>query len=216
MSSRRRSERRRSWRRSAVVRWSSPALAALLVASASYAFNREPSQPLAPEPSALNDSDSKRLFLTAEQSTQLRTHFGGGKPVRSILKTPGRLQYGEHVWSEDGVPAGRVWVRVDRASQLISVFRGGHEIGTAVVLYGAGDNPTPSGAYPIIWKRKDHVSSIYDAPMPYTLRITGYGVAIHGSDVRAGRATHGCIGVPIEFARLLFGQARLGDVVQIV
>lgn len=210
-----RAERKRSWRRSAVVRWSSPALAALLVASASYAFSREPRAPLAASAPSV-PSDSKRLFLSAAQSAQLKVHFGGGKPVRSILKTSGQLEYGDYVWSEDGVPPGRVWVRVDRASQLISVFRGAHEIGTAVVLYGAGDKPTPSGAYPIIWKRKDHTSSIYDAPMPYTLRITSDGVAIHGSDVRAGRATHGCIGVPIEFARLLFGQARLGDMVQIV
>lgn len=45
-------------------------------------------------------------------------------------------------------------------------------------------------------------------------RLT-YGVAIHGSDVRWGSATHGCIGVPTPFARKLFNVAKLGDLVVI-
>lgn len=52
--------------------------------------------------------------------------------------------------------------------------------------------------------------------MPYTLQLTSDGVSIHGSMVRSGAATHGCIGVPLEFARRLFGQARVGDEVVIV
>jgi lipoprotein-anchoring transpeptidase ErfK/SrfK len=96
------------------------------------------------------------------------------------------------------------------------VFRGGHEIGTAVALYGADSKRTPVGEFPIQWKGKDHRSSLYDAPMPYTLRLTGDGVAIHGSDVRWGAATHGCIGVPSEFARRLFAEAKIGDRVVIL
>jgi hypothetical protein len=37
-------------------------------------------------------------------------------------------------------------------------------------------------------------------------------VAVHGSDVRWGRATHGCVGVPGAFARRLFAAAKEGDV----
>jgi lipoprotein-anchoring transpeptidase ErfK/SrfK len=46
--------------------------------------------------------------------------------------------------------------------------------------------------------------------MPYMLRLTDDGIAIHASDVAWGNATHGCIGLPPEFAALLFEQARLG------
>jgi lipoprotein-anchoring transpeptidase ErfK/SrfK len=110
-----------------------------------------------------------------------------------------------------------VWIRVDLESQIISVFRAGHEIGTAVILYGATEKQTPNGTFPILAKIKDHRSITYDnAPMPYTLRLTGDGVSIHGSDVRWGRATHGCIGVPVEFAHKLFDQASKGDQVVIV
>jgi lipoprotein-anchoring transpeptidase ErfK/SrfK len=52
--------------------------------------------------------------------------------------------------------------------------------------------------------------------MPFMLRLTADGVAIHGADVRRGAATHGCIGVPTDFARRLFGAVKLGDPVVIV
>jgi lipoprotein-anchoring transpeptidase ErfK/SrfK len=36
-------------------------------------------------------------------------------------------------------------------------------------------------------------------------------VAIHGSPVEEDWVTHGCIGVPTAFARILFRQVKLGD-----
>ena len=84
------------------------------------------------------------------------------------------------------------------------------------MLYGADAKPTPIGTFPIIARLKDHRSSAYDAPMPYTLRLTPDGVAIHGSNVRWGAATHGCIGVPTDFAAKLFDQVAAGTPVTIV
>ena len=97
------------------------------------------------------------------------------------------------------------------------VFRSGHEIGTAVILYGADGVPTPTGKFPILAKLKDHRSITYDnAPMPYTLRLTPDGVSIHGSNVRWGFATHGCVGIPAQFAARLFDAVKTGDEVLIV
>ena len=96
------------------------------------------------------------------------------------------------------------------------VFRGDHEIGSAVILYGAEGKPTPSGVYTVLQRAREHRSSIYDADMPFMLRLTGDGVAIHASDVQAYAATNGCVGVPIGFARRLFDQVRRGDRVAIV
>ena len=70
---------------------------------------------------------------------------------------------------------------------------------------------TPLGVFPILQKDADHVSNLYDAPMPYMLRLTNDGIAIHASDVQYGNATHGCIGVPTGFARKLFNATRIGD-----
>jgi lipoprotein-anchoring transpeptidase ErfK/SrfK len=127
------------------------------------------------------------------------------------------MHFGDYVWNDRNVPKGTVWVRVDLKSQILSVFRSGHEIGTAVILYGAEEKETPDGTFPVLAKVRDHRSATYDdAPMPYTLRLTGDGVAIHGSNVRWGAATHGCIGVPVEFAAKLFDEVKKGDHVVIV
>lgn len=138
------------------------------------------------------------------------------RPVETLLKVPGRMSYGDFKWDEQGVPAGPIWVRVDVKSQIISVFRGSHEIGTAVILYGADGVPTPTGKFQVLAKLKDHRSATYDAPMPYTLRLTADGVSIHASNVRWGYATHGCVGVPEAFAAKLFAATRIGDEVTIV
>jgi lipoprotein-anchoring transpeptidase ErfK/SrfK len=133
------------------------------------------------------------------------------RPIKSVLNVRAPMTYGDYRWDERGIPAGRIWIRVDPKAQLISVFRGGQEIGTAVMLYGANDVPTPTGKFPILAKLKDHRSATYDAPMPYTLRLTADGVSIHASNVRWGYATHGCIGVPQAFAAKLFAAASVGD-----
>jgi hypothetical protein len=157
-----------------------------------------------------------RIWYNPDHYPHLSLPGGKQETIRSILNVKKKLHYGEFVWNDQYVPKGPLWVRVDLHRQLISVFRDGHEIGTAVILYGAESKETPNGTFPILQKAADYHSITYDAPMPYMLRLTQDGVAIHGSDVRRGAATHGCIGVPIGFAHLLFDQMNLGDPVVIV
>lgn len=160
-------------------------------------------------------SDRHRVVLLPNERRTLPVDMRTAL-VRSLLNVDRPMRYGGFVWSDAGVPDGAVWVRVDLKRQLLSVFRGGDEIGTAVILYGADGLPTPRGRFPILARLKDHRSSKYDAPMPYTLRLTGDGVSIHGSNVRRGAATHGCIGIPTDFAGRLFEVVRAGDPVTIV
>ena len=160
---------------------------------------------------------NERRFLTAAQLFQARAQGAIDRDIQSILNVRKRMHYGDFIWNDRNVPKGIVWVRVDLKSQIISVFRGGHEIGTAVIVYGADEKETPDGVFPVLAKIKDHKSATYDgAPMPYTLRLTQDGVAIHGSDVRWGRATHGCVGIPLPFAEKLFQQVGKGDQVLII
>ena len=151
---------------------------------------------------------------------QVREAYAAGlidHPIKSILDVREPMKYGDFRWDERGVPRGQAWIRIDLKSQLISVFRAGHEIGTAVILYGTDGYPTPTGKFPILAKLKDHRSATYDnAPMPYTLRLRNDGVSIHGSNVRYGFASHGCIGVPKAFAAKLFDVVHVGDEVLIV
>ncbi|MGZ3200168.1 MAG: L,D-transpeptidase family protein, partial [Croceibacterium sp.] len=73
--------------------------------------------------------------------------------------------------------------------------------------------PTPLGTFPILSKERHNVSEKYgDAPMPWSLRLTGDGVAIHGGHaVELGWASHGCIGAPNAFMTKLFAIAKVGD-----
>lgn len=138
---------------------------------------------------------------------------GGGFVIRSILPVEGTIRYGDWFWDESAAPAtGALVITVDLEARVISAFRDGHEIGTAVVLVGTQEHPTPLGTFPILTKERNNVSEKYnDAPMPWTLRLTWDGIAIHGSPVMNGYASHGCIGVPDDFAAKLFAAARRGD-----
>lgn len=169
----------------------------------------------APTP-AVDVAADKRVRYPAGHYPFLTLPDGGRRNIRSLLNVDRPIRFGDYLWDDTGVPTGEVWVRVDLARQTLSVFRAGHEIGSTVILYGAEGKPTPPGVYPVLERAEHHRSSLYDAEMPYMLRLTADGVAVHASNVRASAATHGCIGVPLAFARLLFAQVRRGDIVAII
>ncbi len=134
--------------------------------------------------------------------------------IKSILPIEGAIKYGEWHWDESRAPAeGPLVMTVDLEARVLSVFRGGHEIGAAAVLLGTDEHPTPTGVFPILTKERHNVSEKYgNAPMPWTLRLTWDGVAIHGgSTVENGYASHGCIGAPDPFVSKLFAIAGKGD-----
>lgn len=133
--------------------------------------------------------------------------------IKSILPIEGTIRYGDWFWDESAAPtAGRLVITVDLEARVISVFRDGHEIGTAVTLLGTQKHPTPLGTFPVLNKSREHFSRKYDnAPMPFSLWLTNTGIAIHGSPVMNGYASHGCIGVPDEFAAKLFAATKRGD-----
>ncbi len=134
-----------------------------------------------------------------------------GYRIKRVLPIDGPMRAGDWHWDEAGAPTtGQVVITADLTAQTISVFRDGYEIGAAVILYGADDKPTPTGVFPITQKKVHHISNLYNVPMPYMQRLTNDGVAIHASEVSPDKATHGCIGVPLEFAKKLFAVTQLG------
>jgi hypothetical protein len=135
--------------------------------------------------------------------------------IKRVLDIKEPIKYGQWYWDEEGVPAGPLVMTVDLDARVLSVFRGGYEIGATAVLLGTDEYPTPLGRFPILSKERHNVSEKYDnAPMPWTLRLTRDGVAIHGGhDVQNGYASHGCISTPDAFQSKLFDIAQKGDVV---
>jgi lipoprotein-anchoring transpeptidase ErfK/SrfK len=185
--------------------------AKVLVAAAVMAFAPDllmkappAQQPAADAPEAAEPAPS--LVAPAAAATRAPAYV-----IASELALNRPMKHGDYTWAEEGVPPGPTWIHVDLASETIRVVRGNSEIGRALILYGADEKPTPSGQFKITQKKRHHVSNLYNREMPYMLRLTNDGIAIHGSVVEYGYATHGCIGVPEEFAALLFKEADLGD-----
>ena len=109
--------------------------------------------------------------------------------IKRILPIDGPIRYGDWHWDDKGVADGPIVITVDLDARVLSVFKGGYEIGATAVLLGTSEKPTPLGEFPIKWKKADHYSSTYDsAPMPFTQNLTPDGVAIHGTKVEKGYA----------------------------
>jgi lipoprotein-anchoring transpeptidase ErfK/SrfK len=132
------------------------------------------------------------------------------RPALTLLPVARWLASGEYAWRAEETLPGPVTIVVDLRARTLSVYRHGVEIGRSSVVYGFDEKPTPTGVFLILEKDADHVSTLYDAPMPWMLRLTWDGVAIHGSPMADDKATHGCIGVPDEFGEKLFALARKG------
>lgn len=135
--------------------------------------------------------------------------------IKRILPIKGPIKYGEWHWDDSNVPDGPIVITVDLEARVISVFRNGYEIGAAAVLLGTQEKPTPTGVFPILGKERDHVSNLYDADMPYMQRLTNDGITLHATKVEWGYASHGCIGMPLAFAKKVFDVTHVGDKVYI-
>lgn len=131
--------------------------------------------------------------------------------IKRILPITEPIKYGEWHWNDEDVPDGPIVITVDLDARVLSIFRGGYEIGATAVLLGTQEKPTPVGVYPITQKKRHHVSNLYDAKMPYMQRLTDDGITLHASEVEWGYASHGCIGMPETFAAKVFKQTKVGD-----
>jgi ankyrin repeat protein len=74
---------------------------------------------------------------------------------------------------------------------------------------------TPTGEYVITNKHRKWTSTLYEAEMPYFLRLSGGDFGLHQGVVPRGPASHGCIRVPAGTAKRLYDRMRLGDPVTI-
>lgn len=114
-----------------------------------------------------------------------------------------------------GVPC-RAGVRacVRLSTNQAWLLRGGRVLtGPVRVSHGRAGFRTPPGTFRVTFRNQDHISSVYDQPMPYSVFFNG-GIAFHQGSVRV--TSHGCIHLSAATARTFFGELRPGDVVQVV
>src|SRR6476620_2564634 len=142
-----------------------------------------------------------------------------GSKVSSALalaKQAEKLKPGDWVFAPKIAPAGPVLVYVDLGRQRATVYRNGVRIGVSTISSGKDGYETPTGVFTILEKDRDHRSRTYDdAPMPFQQRLTWKGVALHAGNLPGFPASHGCVRLPLEFAKKLFEVTPMGGTVVI-
>lgn len=158
--------------------------------------------------------------------------------------SPIRAERVLYQWHDDGGP-GRVAVTISLTDQIADIERGGRHIGWCFVATGKEGHGTPAGPYKITEKIEDKYSNKYGwiedefgtvvdndakvgdrvpkgctyvpAPMPYWMRLTSYGIGMHGGLIpEPGKpASHGCIRLPKQFVPLLYDAVDIGTPVTI-
>ena len=145
--------------------------------------------------------------------------FAQGAPKSAQLqlaKQAEKLKPGEWVLYPNIARSGPVLVYVDLGRQRATVYRNGVRIGVSTISSGKDGYETPTGVFTILEKDKDHRSRTYDdAPMPYQQRLTWKGVAMHAGNLPGFPASHGCVRLPMEFAKKLFTITPMGGTVVI-
>jgi hypothetical protein len=151
------------------------------------------------------------LALLFAALTQAVLHAQPSLDAGAVAEAAGRLKAGEFLWAPEVAPEGPVLLVVSLATQRAVIYRNGIPIGISTVSTGRPGHRTPAGVFTVLQRRVEHYSSLYNnAPMPYMQRLTWGGVALHGGHLPGYPASHGCIRLPHEFARLLYGVTRLG------
>ena len=131
-------------------------------------------------------------------------------PEEKILKP------GEFLWHPERSPEGPLLVVCTIDDQMLYAYRNGVEIARSTVSTGRKGKKTPTGVFTILQRKVDHESSIYKgAKMPYMQRLTWTGIAMHAGKLPGYPASAGCIRLPYEFSKLIFGEMQNGSTVVI-
>ena len=126
------------------------------------------------------------------------------------------LENGEYLWKRRSGGAEVNRIIIDLTDQLAFAYADDELVGVSTISSGTEDNPTPTGIFPILEKKRMHRSIKYDnAPMPFMQRLDQFGIALHGGHLPGYPASHGCIRLPPAFAAKLFAATNVGTTVMI-
>ncbi len=142
--------------------------------------------------------------------------------------------------------AGPARVTIDLNEQKAHIYKGGQQVGWTYVATGVEGHRTPTGTFNIMEKIVDKRSNLWGimvdsggdtvngnahngvstvphgghfvgAPMPHWMRLTGYGIGMHGGPIPhpGSPASHGCIRLPYDMAGVLYDSLPEGTPVTI-
>jgi ankyrin repeat protein len=105
---------------------------------------------------------------------------------------------------------------VDLSTQRATLYKDGKVHMTSRVSTGKTGYSTPAGEYVITNKHRHWTSTLYDASMPYFMRLNCGAFGLHQSDsVPSYPASHGCVRMPWKDVSTWFAICEVGDRVTI-
>jgi len=180
-----------------------------------HLFDRNPTGYYGPVTSASVVAFQRQqgLHRTGKMTSRAWTSLSArtSPPVRDELYPPTTLPLDD---PDPRCLTGRA-LCVSKKSRTLAWYVNGKMHSAMDVRFGSAYSPTREGKFGVDFKSRDHVSTIYDTPMPYALFFSG-GQAIHYSSDFAARgyrgASHGCVNVrDKKKIAALFAQVRKDD-----
>ena len=152
--------------------------------------------------------DRPLLKFFAEAKAALEAKSSSSSQSRKKTKKKTRRSFG-----------GPKRVEINLTNQTLRAYQGNRVVIRTHISSGKSGHRTPRGNFRARWKDADHRSSLYhDAPMPWSVQITG-NYFIHGSgSVPNYPASHGCVRVPLtgnNAAKRIFNWIDVGTPIRI-
>jgi lipoprotein-anchoring transpeptidase ErfK/SrfK len=127
-----------------------------------------------------------------------------------------QLKPGQYVWRNLPNTAGPERVVISLSDQMAYLYRGDMLMAATTISSGREDKPTPTGIFSVFNKTPMYRSKKYDnAPMPFALFFDPAGIALHAGYVGDEPNSHGCVHLPLGFAKKLYSIIDLGTPVYI-
>jgi len=154
-----------------------------------------------------------------------------------------QLAHARGYWDGDGVP-GSPSIRINRAEQKAYFYKGGQLVGMSPVATGKTGHTTPPGRFKVTEKDVDHRSSLYGvikdratgqivnndadtrkhkpgpgqfyegAPMFNFMRFNG-AIGMHEGHLPGYAASHGCVRMPKDMAKIFHDNYSIGTPVTV-
>ncbi|MFC8240933.1 L,D-transpeptidase family protein [Streptomyces chartreusis] len=103
-------------------------------------------------------------------------------------------------------------VDLDRQIAWVQHGKGGVVFGPVPIRSGRTGYETRNGWHAVYWRHKNHVSTLYKSPMPYSQFFSG-GQAFHGvyGSLYTPVGSRGCVNMTLKDSRKLWGLLKKGD-----
>jgi lipoprotein-anchoring transpeptidase ErfK/SrfK len=149
----------------------------------------------------------------AEQQTSASQNLRGAKQrkVRAPQQEPAKIDQ----TVIDGATAENIRVVVNISKPRVYLRVGDDVAVDSPISSGRKGRATPTGNFKVSEKDKNHISTIYHCPMKYFLRLSGMSFGLHVGQLPGYPASHGCVRLPEQVAKLLFEKATIGTSVTI-